>query len=264
MRIVVINLEESTERRASICLQLTQLDLAFALFEAVDASRGFSSFAAYDERKYLANTGRRASPEEAACFASHVCLWKRCVASGEPMVILEDDAEVLPCFLAALAEIETLIQVYGFIRLQEHGPSRHIRTALVEKAGAFNLHYFASCPFGAMAYAITPRVAAAFIERSSVLGAPVDVFIKKFWEHGQPLFGLSPGPIKNSALSSRSTIKHREKGRTTPSVRFSRIGNKAKGIVGRTLFNLAYRASVMSRCNGRNQTRGWSDPDRIA
>ena len=72
-------------------------------------------------------------------------------------------------FLAALAEVETLIQVYGFIRLQEHGPSRHIRTALVEKAGAFNLHYFASCPFGATAYAITPRVAAAFIERSSVL-----------------------------------------------------------------------------------------------
>ena len=177
MRIVVINLAESTERRASICLQLTQLDLAFALFEAVDATRGFSSFAAYDERKYLANTGRRASPEEAACFASHVCLWKRCVASGEPMVILEDDAEVLPCFGRARRNRDAH-SVYGFIRLQEHGPARHIRTALVEKAGAFNLHYFASCPFGAMAYGITPRVAAAFIERSSVLGAPVDVFIE--------------------------------------------------------------------------------------
>jgi glycosyl transferase family 25 len=256
MRIVVINLQESAERRASMRLQLTQLDLAFTFFEAVDASRGFSSFAAYDERKYLANTGRRASPEEAACFASHLCLWKHCVASGEPMLILEDDAEILPSFLAALAEIEGLIQVHGFIRVQEHGPSRHIRTELVKKAGAFDLHYFASCPFGAMAYAISPRVAAAFIERSSVLSAPVDVFIRKFWEHGQPLFGLSPGPIASSPLSSLSTIKQREKGRTTPSVRFSRIGNKANGIVGRIFFNLAYRASVMSRRNRRNQTRG--------
>ena len=157
LRIVVINLEESAERRASICSQLTQLDLAFALFEAVDASRGFSSFAAYDERKYLSNTGRRASPQEAACFASHVCLWKRCVASGEPMVILEDDAEVLPCFLAALArnrDAHSGLRIHSVCR--STAPRGTLERRSSKKRVPFNVHYFASCPFGAMAYAISP------------------------------------------------------------------------------------------------------------
>jgi glycosyl transferase family 25 len=240
MRVFVINLAESEERRESIAVQMARLGVSFGLFEAVDARRGPSFFAAYDERKYLANTGRTASPGEIACYASHLCLWQRCVAGGEPIVVLEDDARILPSFSAALAEVEKLIWPYGFIRLQEHGPSRHLRTTLVDRAGNFTLHRFTSYPFGAMAYAISPRVADVFIDKSRVLGGPVDLFIKKFWEHGQPLFGLSPSPVENSELCGQSTITQREKRRATARMRVLRFCNKLSGVIGRARFNLRF------------------------
>ena len=243
MRVFVINLEASKDRRASIDAQLGPLGIAYEFFDAIDERRGRDFFAAYDEKKYLANTGRTASATEAACFASHLCLWKHSVQSNQPIVVLEDDAEINTNFVAALTEVDRLIHRYEFIRLQSHGPSRHVRRTQVEEAGEFSLYYYERCPFGAMAYAIGPRAAAAFVDKSRVLAAPVDLFIKNFWEHGQPLFGLSPSPVKGSALSASSTIKHRENSKTGARVRAARILNKLKSTISRARFNLAYEAA---------------------
>lgn len=246
LRVFVINLDESFERRASFTAQLERLDVVFTRFEAVQAVRGARLFVGCDERRYLANTGRTASPQEVACFASHRCLWLRCVELCEPVVILEDDGLFMPFFPAALAAAATLIDRYGFIRLQAHGPSRHIRVARIDRAGDFGLDYYSSYPFGAMAYAIGPRVAAAFSDKSRVMTGPVDVFIRRFWEHGQPLFGLSPSPVEGSELCSRSTIEQRDKPAPSINLRVRRWCNKLRAIVERARFNRAFRAGRSS------------------
>ena len=250
MRTFVINLRESLDRRAHIAAQLDPLGVPYEVFEAVEGPHGISFFAGYDERKYIANTGRVASPTEAACFASHASLWQRCAASGAPIVVLEDDAAISPSFPEALRVAEKLIRQYGFIRLQEdEGPSRsqHVRSIPVERHGSLTLSYCTRVPFGAMAYAMSPEVAARFLAKSAVLTGPVDLFIKKFWEHGQPVFALEPGCVRGSDFSIRSTIEQREKGALDVRWRLKRTLIKLDNGLSRARFNLAYRAKRLDR-----------------
>ena len=250
MRTFVINLRESLDRRAHIAAQLDPLGVSYEVFEAVEGPHGIEFFAGYDELRYIANTGRVASPTEAACFASHASLWTRCAASGAPIVVLEDDAALSPSFPEALRVAEKLIRQYGFIRLQEHeGPSRsqHVRSIPVERHGSLTLSYCTRVPFGAMAYALSPEVAARFRAKSAILTGPVDLFIKKFWEHGQPVFALEPGCVCGSAFCARSTIEQREKRTLDVRWRLKRTLTKLDNGLSRARFNLAYRARRLDR-----------------
>jgi glycosyl transferase family 25 len=245
VRVYVINLAESQARRASIGRQLEALGVRHAFFEAVDERHGYDHFPRYDEHAFLMNTGRTASAHEVACYASHLSMWKVCASSGEPILILEDDAELLPAFLAALSVTDGLVAPCGFIRLQTYGAARHTRTTPVQTIGAFTLLRCRSFPFGAMAYALSPRVAQEFVARSVTLTSPVDQFIRKFWEHGQPLFALSPGTVRGGPLSSQSTIMDREKHRLPPGLRLQRFLGKCADVTRRARFNWACRSSGM-------------------
>jgi len=56
-----------------------------------------------------------------------------------------------------------------------------------------------------MCYAIAPHVAGSFIQGSRVMTGPVDLFIKRFWEHKQPLFFLFPPAVDGSGLHRAKT-----------------------------------------------------------
>jgi glycosyl transferase family 25 len=254
MRTFVINLKQSQDRRAHIAAQLDSLGVQYEFFEAIEGPFGITFFSSYDERRYLANTGRVASPTEAACFASHASLWKRCAASGAPIVVLEDDAAISPSFPEALRVAERSISQYGFIRLQkDESPlgSQHVESTPVERHGALTLSYCKRVPFGAMAYAISPKVATRFLAKSAVLTGPVDLFIKKFWEHGQPVYALEPGCVRASHLCVQSTIEQREKRALTVRSRLMRALIKLDNGFSRARFNLTYRAKRLDRTGQR-------------
>lgn len=42
------------------------------------------------------------SPGERGCCASHLQAWRQCAKSGKPLLVLEDDAVILPNFTATL------------------------------------------------------------------------------------------------------------------------------------------------------------------
>jgi hypothetical protein len=99
-------------------------------------------------------------------------------------------------------------------------------------------------PFGSMGYAISPETAAAFLAHSSVVTGPPDLFIKRFWEHGRPLYGLMPPSIGfNDHFASVPVIGTRPKEKPSASVRLGRLGTKLTGFIARARFNAAVRAS---------------------
>lgn len=140
-------------------------------------------------------------------------------------------------FAVALTETERLVRQYGFIRLQSDSRGRGIRKSPVRKAGPFTLIYYATYPFGAMAYVISSSAAAAFIEASKVVTGPVDHFIKLFWEHGQPLYGLSPYPVVWGDQSDRTTIGHRTRGELNINLLLRKRLKKAHRWILRRKFN---------------------------
>jgi len=216
----------------------------YCFFDAIRGDRGYECFEGYDHRQTLINMGREASAGEIGCYASHRSLWKRCVSDNEPIVIMEDDAKIQAGFLPSLRKVERLIPGYGFIRLQSEGPNRQVRAVPVEMVGQSVLYYYQAFPYGAMCYAIAPEVAASFIDKSHVFTGPVDLFIKRFWDHGQPLFALSPHSVEGGVLRKLSTINGRVKERRGISFAVLRALNKVKGRISRERFNVEYRRRI--------------------
>ena len=241
MKVWVISLRNASERRANIEPQLVRQGIDYRFFDAIEADSGFDHFQGYDEQRYLINTGRQASEGEVACFASHRCLWKQAVETNEPIVVLEDDSELEDNFPAALQETERLIEKYGFIRLQNDFSGRHKRRVPIHAAGPFVLNYYESYPHGAMGYAISPRVAAAMLEASHVVAAPADSFIKLYWEHGQPLYGLTPYSIMWGDFTYQTMIGVRTREPADIRIRLRRRFMKVVRWVGRWRFNLTHR-----------------------
>jgi glycosyl transferase family 25 len=242
MRVHVINLAQSADRRIAIEQRLGALGVDYALCVAVEGRTGYSAFDACDFDQYRLNTGRAPSEGEVGCYASHLLLWQACAAAGEPFVVMEDDAEPLPNFAAAVTAARGLIERYGFVRFEYDGPTRPARTRKVAAAGSFTLHYFVKYPYGAMCYALSPAVARALIAASRQLRAPVDQFIKRCWEHGQPLYGLLPYSVREGPHAARSTIRARNKEPLPAAIRAKRLLHKVGTSVQRAAFNQRWTA----------------------
>lgn len=241
MKTYVISLARSAERRAHVRNQLDRLKCPYQFFSAIEGTDGYDFFEGFDERRYLLNTGRMAKDGEIGCYASHLYLWNLCVALGEPIVVMEDDAELDAEFNRAVEAVEALIDRYGFIRLQTEGPDRNARSTPVESVGPFTLSYCGRYAYGAMCYALAPATAEAFIRSSRIVVGPVDFFIKQPWMHGCPLYALSPAVVRGGVLHEESTIGRRDKAQLPAPQRILCCLSKLRSTLGRVFFNLRYR-----------------------
>lgn len=210
MRVYVINCRQHRQRRLTARAQLQRAGVCFEFFDALDAKDAGARrvFDAIDDREFLINTGRLVAGGEIGCFASHREIWKLAALGDEPVVVMEDDFELLGDFTRALSVVASLIDRAGFIRLQTD--RRATKEPVIECDG-FRLSRYTRAPHGTMCYGLSSDVAKTFVDATRVLDAPVDVFIKKYWEHGQPLYALTPYPVGPSRHHADSTIGGREK-----------------------------------------------------
>jgi glycosyl transferase family 25 len=256
MRTFVISLKTQVERRDWIRQQLESLGVDFQFFDAVDLRQDRTAyFRAVDVGDFHLNAGRNPLTNEIGCYASHLTLWRTCRALGEPIIVLEDDACLTDDFRQALGFVEAQVKRLGFIRLEANPYTPSIQVA---RSRHFAAAYCSRYPYSAMAYAIAPNVAAAFINRSTRMRAPVDKFIKDFWVHGQPLHQLIPAVVTESEIGKVSTIGHRQKPRRRRlRSRLLRAGVKLGRCFRRWTFNLRYRSAHI--CHAYRKTRGCAD-----
>jgi glycosyl transferase family 25 len=237
MKIFVVNLPRSTERRAHSEAQLDTLDADYEIFEAIDGTDGYADyFDAYDEGKYLVNTGRRASPGEIGCYASHRALWKKCIELDEPILIMEDDFQLEDNFADAMIETGKLIDDFGYIRLDVQTKSSEKK---IMDSGALTLYYYLKMEQCAVAYAVSPGAAKALVAGSKIFTAPVDGYVTRPWEHGQPLFGLLPYSVGKKL--GEGTILGRDKAERRPGLKIRRFLTKLGWMTRRAGFNAAQR-----------------------
>jgi glycosyl transferase family 25 len=210
LKILVISLPDAAERRERAARQLGELGLAFEFFDAMRGEEVIADgyFEHCDEEEWLLNTGHPMSLGEVGCFASHRSVWQKCAALGEPLMIMEDDFQLLPGFAGAVEKVAENISECGFIRLQTETRARKQRVAV---QGDYTLWRYTKVPHSCMCNSMTPGVAQKLVEQTRAIYEPVDVFIKKFWEHGQTIYGLTPYTVTESSLSQQTYILHREK-----------------------------------------------------
>jgi glycosyl transferase family 25 len=236
MDVHVISLVASTQRRACVTREFARVGVPFSFFAAVRGDDGRRCFGGVDERGFLLRTGREPASGEIGCFASHRCLWQSCVERNTPIVVMEDDAQLEPALPAALAATSALIDRFGFLRLADEGPRSCAKTPIHAHDG-WVVYYCIRYPYGSLGYAVAPRVAAALLEASRVLASPLDLFIKQFWAHGQPLFALCPYSVSGSVHRYHSTIEYRGHRKPGWDLRLLRVAQKTRDTLQRALFN---------------------------
>ncbi len=250
IKLFVISLSDAHARRRHIEGQLERLRVPFQYSEAtsIAAARPLP-FRHYDQKRFFLHTGRRARSEEIACFASHLSLWKKCVAIDQPIIVLEDDAHLCAEFLDGLSLVQAEISHLGFIRLQ-HNPRRG--GSLIRQGAHHCVRFNPRYPFGAMGYAISPATAQAFIARSEIFYAPVDKFIKNFWDHGQALHSIYPGMVCESELGKASMIGERRRISVTLLPRIQRTAFRLSEHIKRFVF-VARRKAVFRKTQRPNE-----------
>lgn len=246
LQIIVISRLDAHARRASISRQLKQCNLKFQFLDAIDGYDGRASIlSGVDERRFLIETGRSVTLSEIGCYASHVAAWRICAAGNAPILVLEDAAELSDDFADAVALCTQLIDQCGYIRLQAgvQGRSRSI----LEIDEKFSLCCYSKVPPSAAGYVISPEVARRFAAAAAVMTAPIDAFVKKFWIHRQPMYGLTPYVVSESPLRAGSTLSSRQNVPLSMQQQLGRLALNLHGFVCRLILSRIHAIKLLRR-----------------
>lgn len=211
MKIFVINLERSIERRKEISKQLQNANVIFEIFNAVDGSKDFKDKWRYNDNKRRLLRARPLSTGEIACFASHYLLWKKCVELNEPITILEDDA-IPPPDLKQVIDITTqYLQKYNCLRLFGHRGGKHRTIETLNDN--YRIDFSRKGTLGSVAYALTPDAAQRFITHGEEWIFGPDVYMNLSYQHGVGCFILKPYCFSHSGEDSTISCqkRHRKK-----------------------------------------------------
>ena len=187
LKILVINLARSTERRAGMRRKLELLGLDFEFVEAVDG-RDFDVQAhpAYDSPRRRRAFGRDLNGGELGCRRAHRAILQRMVGEGlEQVLVLEDDVVLGEDFLAVMPSLLAAAQHYDIVRfLSAAKIARLRRRPVLPLAKGYSLARLETTPGGAYAYLIRRHAAEKLLSRMQRNWLPVDTLMGRSWEHG--------------------------------------------------------------------------------
>jgi glycosyl transferase family 25 len=237
------------------------MGIDFEFLDAIDGRMGHIGLLnEVDTQRFVIETGRQVTPGEIGCYASHLAVWRMAETANEAIVILEDDAVLSEDFREALTISASLIQQCGFIRLQnEHrGRSRPV----LQISDPFELRLYSRVPHSASGYVIAPRVARALACAAATMTAPIDVFMKKFWEHKQLMFGLTPYAVDVGIDAAQSTIGARRKAAKNIHQRIERQAYKLQ-CFGRRILESHRQSTALRNPNVRPHSWGGRPPSSV-
>ncbi|MBM0492746.1 hypothetical protein GNZ06_18085 [Aeromonas jandaei] len=214
MRIYVINLERSTERRVRITKYLSAMGIDFEFFSAIDGRS--MPINGYNDKRRITEKGHPLTSGEKGVFASHRALWEQCVLLQENLLILEDDVDFSDDFLTAIEFLDDIASRYDYVRLGR-GPLKkipvfgayyHIRNGIsLEKNTLVKYLRGPSCCHG---YILSPAAAGMFLRHSETWWWPVDDYMDSEYIHHVCDYGIEPPIVLQTDLPSEIGYLERE------------------------------------------------------
>ena len=189
MQIFVINLPDAVKRRKLQKDQLTKLGLEYTILDATSVED--ISEAAY--KKHYFDWQRPLRKTEVACYYSHRSAWGSVIRSGEPALILEDDA-ILSIFLPELLDSLNKIESTDLINLENRGRKKFVSRSHMDIECNSKLLRLYQDRTGAAGYILWPSGANKLIqlEKNSGIGL-ADAHITSC--HTLNAYQVEPSPI---------------------------------------------------------------------
>ncbi|MGF1680928.1 glycosyltransferase family 25 protein [Photobacterium minamisatsumaniensis] len=235
MKAFVISLATSTDRRTHVKEHMGMYDIDFEFINAVNGQNDEHPFLQrYQPQSFIYNYGRKAVPGEIGCYASHMLAWEKCVQLDEPILVFEDDFQIVSDEIKnSIQACEKKIEKLGFIRIETTRNKPKYKVSSIDNYTFYNYLKVPQCATG---YIISPEVARQFLDNSQTISLPVDVFIRNVWIHKQPIYGVEPysvSPRKIDSIIGSRKVKDKK----TIKEKAIRIGYKIRNI----LFNTCYQ-----------------------
>jgi len=212
MKIFVISLKGSKDRRKDVESQMKKLKLNFEFFDAIDGRQGLSK----KYEKYI-NRKNSLSDAEYGCALSHSLLYKKIVAETiQHSIILEDDC-ILDNDFAKLVKENYLQNSNCKGVLLYHLFARVIKLFNKPLFGEYYTHKLAKTPFSTTGYYLTLPMA------EKLLNASLPVYKQSDWHCDIARFGMNaivPRIVQHPPIQNSNLEKHRTKVKN----RFGRFG----------------------------------------
>ena len=218
MRIIVINLDQDTDRRERIESRLLELGLCWERLQAVDGRRLAPCHEAMIDRAAQAACGLRISPGAIGCWISHRRA-QQMVADGPDRMalIVEDDLHIKDGLPDILERIERgaagrfdVIRLHRIKHRRKFVPVRHI--------GAYTIGFVRPADSGTLAYVITREAARRLVSSIPRMVHLADHALYEHWTHGLVVCSIDP-PLVYHRDEGRSSISARPLSRA-PSFKF--------------------------------------------
>jgi glycosyl transferase family 25 len=225
MQILIINLPRHSDRLAFQTAQMSRLGLRHQLVDAVDAATLPDSV-----HERLAETWERPLRKaEVCCFLSHVKAWQAVADSGQPALILEDDAVLVDGAPQLLARLQTLEHI-DLVVLEIRGRKKILGKRTQPLTPDFGVLDLFQDRTGSAGYVVWPSGARKLLDKANRgLAAPSDAFISSHYalhalqvepaavvqldmcEH----YGLrtATGGVSSIGITGRPPVATRSKGR---------------------------------------------------
>ena len=206
MRIIVINLDEDSERREYVEGRLRALGLRWERLPAIDGRHLARDHEALVDRRTQAARGLRISPGDIGCWMSHRTAHRMVAEGPEDMaLVLEDDLRIEDDLPAVLDRIEQgaagrfdVIRLHRFKLRRRYVPIRHLDDE-------YTIGLVRPTDAGTQAYIITRKAAERIIHSIPRMVHIADHALYEHWTHGLIVCSIDP-PVVYHCDSGRSSI----------------------------------------------------------
>lgn len=202
-KVFLISLRESVSRRlqATNLLNNYHIDHEVYVVDRLAADEVNKIYPNRSRLKTIKYKSYELTNAEVGCFNSHIELWEKCLEINEPIIILEDNFEIVANdFKQIINSIEKHIDEFGIIKLGRTFDRKVLsKTPLSTN---YNIVSYSKGSGGTIGYAITPKVAKVFFDKTAGFFEPVDDFIETEWRHNCVVYGIDPPIIKRSQVAS--------------------------------------------------------------
>ena len=218
----VINLDRSVDRRQAFMQMAGGTELDWAFFPACT---GITEPLRYDDRVAARRWGRPLSPAEIGCYSSHFKVWEWLANSDyDQAIILEDDVIVDWAIMEKLAINK--FSDYGINLLRLHISYPFNWKMVQYRLFSPNTHLIrivGNVP-GAVAYLLTRAAARVLVSNYSIVAAPLDWILARYWEHRIIGYCMFPFPVIERHSPSTIGDERHAASRRTVYDRIARIG----------------------------------------
>lgn len=197
MKITVISLDHSKDRRRSIRSQLDSLELDFVFHQAVDGVNFPKRLEALVDWHGLRRDGFHVQMGSLANWISQCQVLQDMVENGpDVMLLLEDDALVANELPTVLSALETMIDDFDIVFLNFGSDKPFI--AVHDIATGHQMGWLKWSHFGSQGYVITRRGAEVFLDHYPLARTGIDRALASYWHHELRTFCLRPPVVFHS------------------------------------------------------------------